>query len=189
MRFLFDEARTAQAAAYLVSLEGGDMNYLKLMKLLYLSDREAFTQTGLPISGDRWVSMPHGPVLSTTLNLIRDRSADLRVGSPWHDLLLTHAERRSVTLKAGVPELDELSEFHVSILNDVYGKFGHMTPFNLRDWTHQNLPEYKDPEGSSLPIEPRCVLEAAGVPGDAIEQIERDADEDWYVRSLERSLS
>jgi len=46
------------------------MNYLKLMKLLYLADRESMRRNGRPISGDRYVSMDHGPVLSQTLNLI-----------------------------------------------------------------------------------------------------------------------
>ena len=188
MRFLYDEARTAQAAAYLVSLGGGDMNYMKLMKLLYLSDRQALIQTGLPISGDRWVSMPHGPVLSATLDLIKDPGGDARIGSPWHEQLTTHAARRAVSLRAGLPELDELSEYHLSTLKDVYCKFGNMKPFALRDWTHKNLPEYEDPKGSSRPIEPTKVLEVAGVPAERIEHIERDADEDWYVRSLERSV-
>ena len=46
------------------------MSHLKLMKLLYLADRESMRLYGEPISQDRMVSMPHGPVLSQTYDLM-----------------------------------------------------------------------------------------------------------------------
>ena len=39
-------------------------DYIKLIKLLYLADRAALIETGSPITGDRYVSMKFGPVLS-----------------------------------------------------------------------------------------------------------------------------
>ena len=36
------------------------MPHLKLMKLMYLADREAVRTCGFPITGDRFVSMPQG---------------------------------------------------------------------------------------------------------------------------------
>src|SRR5712691_464729 len=68
---MFSERRVAQMAAYLLGREKGRMNYLKLIKLLYLADRESLKRHGHPISDDRYVSMDHGPVLSTTFNLIK----------------------------------------------------------------------------------------------------------------------
>jgi uncharacterized phage-associated protein len=59
---MFDDRRVAQMAAYLLSREKGRMNHLKLMKLLYLADRESMKRHGQPISGDRFVAMDHGPV-------------------------------------------------------------------------------------------------------------------------------
>lgn len=38
---MFCEEKVAQMAAYLLQKRGGKMSYLKLMKLLYLSDRES----------------------------------------------------------------------------------------------------------------------------------------------------
>ena len=67
---MFNERRVAQMAAYLLDHARTRMKYLKLMKLLYLADRESMKRHGHPISGDRYVSMDHGPVLSNTLNLI-----------------------------------------------------------------------------------------------------------------------
>lgn len=187
MRFWFDEARTAQAAAYLVSLDGGEMSYLKLMKLLYLSDREVFVRTGVPITGDRWMSMPEGPILSATLDLIKDRDAVVRPRSPWHSLLLTRPERRSVALRAPVTDLGELSEFHRQILEETFATFGRLSSLDLRESTHEYQAEAGNPDYPSHPIEPRAVLESAGVPADEIDLIEQEAEEEWFMRSLERS--
>ena len=72
---MFKEVKTAQVAAFfLAKAPGHRMPHLKLMKLLYLADRESMRETGYPMSWDRLVSMPHGPVLSTTLNLINSVS-------------------------------------------------------------------------------------------------------------------
>jgi uncharacterized phage-associated protein len=72
MKLLFNEAKATQAAARLLKLRGGSMSYIKLMKLLYLADREALIRWGRPITTDRYVSMDNGPVLSRIYNLIRN---------------------------------------------------------------------------------------------------------------------
>jgi len=48
------------------------MSYMKLIKLMYLADREALLRWGRPISTDRYVSMDKGPVLSRVLDLATD---------------------------------------------------------------------------------------------------------------------
>ena len=37
----FNERKATEAAAHLLALRGGQMHYLKLLKLLYIADREA----------------------------------------------------------------------------------------------------------------------------------------------------
>ena len=74
MEFFFDERKAAQAASVLLDRHEGRMPYIKLLKLLYLADREALIETGLPITGDRFVSLKFGPVLSRVLDLIKDSS-------------------------------------------------------------------------------------------------------------------
>ena len=183
---MFDEARTAQAAAYLVGLNGGVMNYMVMIKLLYLSDRQSLIETGLTITGDHMVSMPHGPVLSRTLDLIKTPDGAER--SPWHEYMLTRPGPREVKLRDSDPETDELSRYHLEILKGVYCAYGKMGKYKLRDWTHA-LPEWEDPKGSSRPIEPETILTKAGVSKERIADFERDATRDWMLRSLERNLA
>ena len=47
MKLRFNEAKAAQAAARLLKLRGGRMSFLKLIKLLYIVDREALLRLSL----------------------------------------------------------------------------------------------------------------------------------------------
>lgn len=67
----FNERRATEAAAKFLKLRGGRMSYLKLIKLLYLLDREALLRWGRPVTTDRYVSMDNGPVVSRIYDLIR----------------------------------------------------------------------------------------------------------------------
>ena len=64
--------KTIQAAACLLRHElNGEMNYMRLLKILYLADRESIRLTGRPITGDCAVAMKRGPVLIELFNLIK----------------------------------------------------------------------------------------------------------------------
>src|SRR4029077_8119875 len=73
MKLRFNEAKAAQAAARLLKLRGGRMSFLKLIKLLYVVDREALLGGGRPVTTDQYVSMDKGPVLSKIYDLITDQ--------------------------------------------------------------------------------------------------------------------
>lgn len=62
--------KAAQVAAFFVLREVGAIHALKLSNLLYLADREHLNRHDMPILFDIFVSMPHGPVTSLTLNYI-----------------------------------------------------------------------------------------------------------------------
>ena len=71
MVFRFNIEKTIQAIAALLHFHGSkEMSYLRMLKLLYLADRECLQETGRPITGDRVVAMEHGPVLSSVYDLI-----------------------------------------------------------------------------------------------------------------------
>ena len=65
---MYSERRTAQMAAFMLIRCGGQMSHLKLMKLLYLADREAVKRYGRSISEDYAVAMPHGPLANSRLD-------------------------------------------------------------------------------------------------------------------------
>src|SRR6266478_6252954 len=71
METYFSHKKSAQVAAILVSKEGGSINYMKLLKLMYLADRQALLEAGKPITGDQPVCMKDGLLLSEIYNLIK----------------------------------------------------------------------------------------------------------------------
>jgi hypothetical protein len=60
-KFKFNERKAVQAAGRLI-LQNGEMNYMALIKLLYLIDRESLLRFGRSITGDKVVAMKQGPV-------------------------------------------------------------------------------------------------------------------------------
>ncbi len=158
---MFNERRVAQMAAYLLDRGKGRMKYLKLMKLLYLVDRESMKRHGHPISGDRYVSMDHGPVLSNTLNLINGAVKFQERG--WDHWIADKADYAvSLKRKTSREALDELSDADIDVLHDIFAKFGKMSQWDLVKYVHRYCREWQDPKGSSIPIDYEEVFRALG---------------------------
>ena len=71
MTFRFHFEKTLQASAVLLGLDGGRMDRIRLLKLLYIVDRELLAEIGRPLTGDMAIAMKHGPVLSQVYDLIK----------------------------------------------------------------------------------------------------------------------
>ena len=177
MEFFFDERKAAQAASVLLDRHEGRMPYIKLLKLLYLADREALIETGLPITGDRFVSLKFGPVLSRVLDLIKDSSP--AENSVWHSYV---ARERFDAVLVGSPESDHLSEYDEGVLSDIFDSCGHEKwPFVVAR-THA-LPEWTDPGTSALPIAPEDILRYAGYTDEEVRAAAGLADSVYSLRS------
>ncbi|GAV20831.1 hypothetical protein MMIC_P1806 [Mariprofundus micogutta] len=160
---MFSEHKVSQMAGYFLSLcEGNSMPHLKLMKLLYLADRKSLDEYGFPISGDSVVAMPHGPVLSMTLDFINGAAKSSSGG--WESWISDRSNHR-VSLRSSSHtrgDFDELSDIDIDILDEIWIQFKDMGRWDIRDYTHDNCPEWEDPKGSSMPIPFRKIFEALG---------------------------
>lgn len=162
---MFDERKAAQAAAYLLHRAGGELELLKLMKLMYLAERRSFEAYGEPLTGDALVAMPHGPVLSAALDHAND-FVPHAVGG-WNHWISGRAGNR-IGLRDPTmlhdPQIDllQLSDSDLDVLAQVWDQFGGMTAWQIRNFTHDQLPEWKDPEGGALPIRPGDLLRVLG---------------------------
>jgi len=173
VRLRFNEKKATQAAAYLLRLRGGRMSYMKLIKLLYLADREALLGWGRPITTDRYVSMDRGPVLSRVLALTTEQD-DPEAPSLWAS---TIGEPRNfeVELK-GDAATDELSDAETQLLDRIFEEHGKLSRWELVKLCH-DLPEWKDPHGSAIPISYRDILKAGGKSDLEIAAVEDELDE------------
>lgn len=146
----YNSRKAAQVAAFFANSEGGQINVLKLVKLIYLADREALKTFDAPILLDKFVSMEHGPVNSLTLNQINGTAES----DGWNEFI-SDREGHFVGLskkKVSPADLDELSPAEIKILKLIWERFGGMDRFELVAYTHKNCLEWEDPHGSSTPI-------------------------------------
>jgi len=160
---MYSEHKAAQMCAFFLSrVKGGRMPHLKLMKLLYLADRESYRRHGYGVSGDAMVSMPHGPVLSQTLDHINGHIQSAPGG--WDDWIADKADHQVQLKKKNITrrDLGEMSACDMEVLAAVWKKFGRMDRWTISDYTHKHCAEWEDPNGSSNPIPREKILQAVG---------------------------
>ena len=165
MQFIYDQIKATQAAACLLKRRGGRHDYGSLVKLLYLADRKALISGGGSITGAGPVCMPHGMVLSEVLNSITKAGE----GTYWRQFI-SSPQGRYVSLLSSPPSPDHLSRFEHDILVNIDQEFGTFSFTKLRRYTHK-LPEYQDPQGSSIRIDPEIILARAGVKEEYIKEV------------------
>lgn len=174
----FDERKAAGAAGVLLQKAGGQMEYMRLLKLLYLADRESWKRFNRPITGDDYVSMDQGPVLSKTYNLIRQEgelgASDEALG-PWARTV-ERVSRYDVKLSCE-PDLGPLSEAEIQVLRETYDQYGNWRLWDLVDHLHKILKEWSNPKGSSIEISPEEILRALGKSERDIKEARQDAQE------------
>jgi uncharacterized phage-associated protein len=174
--FRFHENKAAAAASLFLSLAGGEMDYMPLLKLMYLADRLALDRLGRPISGDQLVSMKHGPVLSQTYNLMKDIVREELVTGRW-GRTVGRAGRYRLRLVGSADAL-ALSQAEAQIIAEVFQTYGAADKWALRDHTHTACPEWEDPGDSSNPIEIEQLLRYLGKTEDEIAEVRENAEQE-----------
>ena len=159
---MYRKRKTIEAAAYLLAKADGEMPYIKLVKLLYLADREQIRQRGRSISGDSHWSLKYGPVLEHTLDAIRHGDSE------WGEVTQTDLEAKVISLRAEVPAC-ELSRADCQVLDQVYAEFGSMKWPQLVDHTH-GLAEWVPTSGRRR-ISLRDIAKAVGHSDERIAEI------------------
>jgi uncharacterized phage-associated protein len=171
MHFAFDFEKTLQAAAELLRHEPHtQMSRIRLLKLLYIADREALKETGRPITGDAVVAMRHGPVLSRLYDIVKGESSD----SPAFDGCVTQQGYQLFLAKD--PGKGRLNRYEVRKLKEVSERYRERDEWAISEETH-GFPEWEknDPGDSSRPIPLEDILSAVGHSPERIEAIKRDA--------------
>ncbi|GAA6614562.1 Panacea domain-containing protein [Scytonema sp. NUACC26] len=177
IQFNFHPEKAVEAAALFLKLHGKPMKYLGLLKLLYMADRIALERLEQPISGDHYVSMDRGPVLSAVYDLIKGNKVDGAL-DVWSKYISSHSNYEVSLLKD--PGVDELCEDEIDIIKQVYQEKGHFDRFDLVEITHL-FPEWQNPNGSPIPIFVEDILQNIGKTNDEIEEIRKEAEREAYL--------
>jgi uncharacterized phage-associated protein len=132
IRFEFRAEKFVASVAYFAQTCPG-MTKLKLCKLLYFADKEHLVRFGRPITGDHYYRLPHGPIPTRGLDLLK------RHGSPADVALL---EKYVAVVGATIrperaPDKRVFSKSDLEVLEAVSGKYGRLTAWRLRTLSHR----------------------------------------------------
>jgi uncharacterized phage-associated protein len=185
MTFVFDIEKTIAAVAFLAKCEDGKLDMFLSIKMLYLADKKALESWGKTITGDKMVSMPKGPVLSTIYNLFKG------IGSADHlaewNANFGETVNNKIQLRKN-PNLDLLSEDELEALEAARNEIDSSAPWEVAEWLHKTCPEWEDPKGSSRRIDPSLILRNAGRTEEEIRMIEESTQEFNQIEKMLSSL-
>jgi uncharacterized phage-associated protein len=160
MVFHLNLSKAIQAAGVLLKdAPGRSMDRIRLIKLLYIAERESFREFGEPITGDRIVAMEHGPVLSCVYNCIKGEGPR-RSCVQWDAFFVSRGN--TVEMQKN-PEDGDLSDREIATLKRVAHERRDKIQWEIVDETH-HFQEWIDhnPGKSSRPIPFEDILAAVG---------------------------
>jgi len=175
LRFRFNAEKFVNAVAYL-SQNCPNNTKLTVCKQLYLADREHLVRYGRPVTGDHYYKLPHGPIPSRGLDIMRGRASALE-----------NALREKYVSVVGdsvrpkrQPNRKVFSKTDLEVLDWVIEKYGSWLPSALRNETHKQAP-WRDSE-DGRPIDYALFFEDR--PGS--EQVKQLAEAEQESRDLLR---
>lgn len=131
--------------------------------------------------------MPHGPVLSQTLNLMDGDSESCPDG--WEAWISDQQDHElSLRQPLNPDALDELSPAELDMLRAIWQQFGAMGKWEIRDWTHVHCPEWRDPHGSSNPIPFERLARAVGFDTSTVKELAARIEAEHEVDRLFAAL-
>lgn len=135
--FPFKKEKVLECILYLAG-KGLDLTTYRVVKLLYLADREHLREFGRPTSFDRYVAMKNGPVASFAYDVMKGHKSS---GISTDDLPFLLVKRGDLNYaeapKRGINrKLFSRSDLHV--LDETCKQYGDWTFKQLYDLTHKH---------------------------------------------------
>jgi len=142
--FEFNHKKAVQCLNYFASANGGIINKMKAIKLIWLSDRSHIRRYGRPIIMDQYFALPFGPIPSNTKDL-----AEVNVFSSEDEVMYRNKYINVIdkfTFQS-INKVDEgvFSQTDLSILESIYAEFGILSEYDLSELSHL-YPEWKKHE-------------------------------------------
>ena len=171
MVFRFGTHKVIQAAAVLLRLERGRMSYLRLLKLLYIADREYLSATGRPIIGTRLVAMKQGPLHSEVYDLVKGGHSDEPLWARFFQKDGYHIELKED------PGVLSLSRKEIDTLTAASEERAMNNEWEIVEETH-DFQEWKNSfqQGTSATIPFEDLIDAVGRSGDKEEILQGARD-------------
>lgn len=135
LHFNFDYLKATQTLDYFAIKEGGQINKMKALKLVYFADRYHLRKYGRLITNDNYLAMEHGPVPSTTKDIAESNDYLDETIKVYSQGFIEPINNLTLKTKNKLDE-SALSDSDLEALEFSWSTFGHLNQYELRDLTH-----------------------------------------------------
>ena len=136
----FNYKKSIQALNIIAQANGGCVNKMKAIKLIWLADRLHLRQYGRMITEDNYFALPLGPVPSATRDVLEDNpflnDLELNYG---RDFIVSNDKYHYSSVKT--PDLMVFSQTDIDVLNLIISKYNHLDHYQLSELSH-SFPEW-----------------------------------------------
>lgn len=137
----FDYKKATQAINYLAKKEGGQIDKLKLIKLVYFADRYHLRRYGRPMVNDAYFAMPLGPVGSSVKDIAEFSSFLDEEERGYAEKYLTRGVHNNTVVSVASVDDEVFSKSEFEALDFAYSEFGKYPAPALVDIAH-HYPEW-----------------------------------------------
>ena len=153
VEFPLQTDKLVEAVIYLCERSADDPHFgvIKLVKLLYYADTEAFSRYGVPITGNTYLHLPHGPYPKNWY-LVRQRmeqAGDVRV--LYENAGGGHRQYRLIPNRAVTDEV--LTSQDRSILDEQLERFAAYNAAGIEEHSHYGFGWMSTEDGEPIPYE------------------------------------
>ena len=137
----FNHKKAVQMLNLLAEKNGGKINKMKAIKLVFFADRYHLRKYGRPITNDEYFAMDFGPVPSGAKDIAELSgflsSSETDYASEFIEVMdsYTYKSKKDADKKV-------FSDTDLEALSFSWDKYGHLDKFKLAELTH-DLPEWK----------------------------------------------
>lgn len=169
MHFPVNDKKATDAVSRLLEKSGGEAEYLRVVKLVYLADRDSIIRRGLPIVGGSYFSMRCGPAVGEVMNFANRSLA----AKGWNEHI---SPRYGNVLRLTNPsEYSSLSQSEIDILDGVVEEHASRSTSELVRWCHHYCREYERVFWGRKDIQVESILRAGGKTADRIHRVVSEA--------------
>ena len=180
MSFRFDITKATEVACDLIRREGGVMNIMKMIKLVYALDRLSIQRRGIPVVGGTYFSLPNGPITSELLDLINSGSLWGEDDCRWEQFI-SDRQNHEIGLRSDEIGTEHLAPSELKLIDEIYAEHGNKDQWQLREWSHERCEEWTPMARGRDRIPLAKMARAVGLNDEQIRQIEQDAEELNFV--------
>ncbi len=175
MNFRFQIGKATEVSCEFLQRAGGQINIMKLVKLLYLLDRLSLDRRNIPVVGGDYLSMRNGPVTSEVLDLINSGRLVGEADTRWEQCV-SDRHNHDICLEK-MPAREHLSDAEIKLLEETWAQHGGKDQWQLVDWCHNHCGEWTPQARGCAPIAVERIAQALGKPPEIVQKLAREAAE------------